>query len=321
MNQKICKTVDSPAVFMPVVFTLLSAMLLLAGCTVMEPERRPPGGTTGSSSVSAEPVRAVAMRPADAGELWPLTAPQIHARSAILIDADSGRTLYQKNADAQQQVASTQKLLTALIVVERGNLDTPVVIQPSDTMVEPTKVGFRSGQVYPRSQLLNALLVHSCNDAGAALARDAAGSADSFAWLMNSRAEALGANSSHFANPHGLPAPQYSTARDMARIARAAYHRPEIRAITRQCYYSFQFNNGRVSTLETTNKLLGRMPGVDGMKTGYTDAAGRCLVTSATLNGRHYILVQLGSRTSYIFSDAQTMLLWASGQGGMFTSI
>jgi D-alanyl-D-alanine carboxypeptidase (penicillin-binding protein 5/6) len=115
-------------------------------------------------------------------------------------------------------------------------------------------------------------------------------------------------------NPHGLPAPQHSTARDMARIAYRAYHRPELREIMRQTFYAFRFNTGRVSYLETTNKLLGRCPGVDGMKTGYTDAAGRCLITSATLGGRHLILVQLGSKTSYIFNDAQTVLMWAAGR-------
>jgi D-alanyl-D-alanine carboxypeptidase (penicillin-binding protein 5/6) len=187
-----------------------------------------------------------------------------------------------------------------------------VTIESIDTEVEPTKAGVRAGQVYSRRQLLNALLVHSCNDAAAALARDAAGSTQEFAYLMNSRAQAIGANSSHFVNPHGLPAAQYSTARDMARIAYRDYRRPELREIMRQTFYPFRFNNGRVNYLETTNKLLGRMPGVDGMKTGYTDAAGRCLITSATLNGRHFILVQLGSRTTYIFSDAQTMLTWAA---------
>lgn len=324
MNQEIRKSDQrshNPRLLFVLSRILPLALLFATGCTAIEPERRPPGTVLRSTAAPAEPARQIAQPPTGVEGVWPAAAPQIYAKSAILIDADTGRTLYQKNADAQRQVASTQKLLTALIVVERGNLEAPVVIQSSDTAVEPTKVGFRTGQVYPRSQLLNALLVHSCNDAGAALARDAAGSTTSFAWLMNSRAEALGAFSSHFVNPHGLPGAQYSTARDMARIAYVAYRKPEIRAITRQYSYPFRFNNGRVTYLQTTNKLLGNMPGVDGMKTGYTDAAGRCLVTSATLNGRHYILVQLGSRTSSIFRDAQTMLLWASGNGGMLTSI
>jgi D-alanyl-D-alanine carboxypeptidase (penicillin-binding protein 5/6) len=292
---------------------LIIAAFALTACSVVEQEQRqPPGTILRSTGSPAEPMTTVAQRPTGTPDLWPLDAPAIYAKSAILIDADSGRTLFQKNADSPRQVASTQKLLTALIIAERGSLDGGVVISASDTYVEPTKAGVRAGQIYSRRQLLNALLVHSCNDAAAALAHDAAGSTEAFAFLMNSRAEALGAYSSHFANPHGLPAAQHSTARDMSRIAYRAYHRPELREIMRQTFYPFRFTSGRVSYLKTTNKLLGVMPGVDGMKTGYTDAAGRCLITSATFGGRHFILVQLGSKTSYIFNDAQRMLVWAA---------
>jgi D-alanyl-D-alanine carboxypeptidase (penicillin-binding protein 5/6) len=291
--------------------------LALAGCSVMEHEQRPgaaPATMARGSGTAVEPALSVALPPTGAPADWPAGAPEIYAKSAILINADTGRTLYQKNADTPRQVASTQKLLTALIVVESGNLDAPVVIHAADTAVEPTRSGARAGQVYSRRQLLNAMLVHSCNDAAAALARDHAGSIEAFAVLMNSRARELGAYSSCFVNPNGLPAPQHSTARDMARIAFRAYRRPELREIMRQPAYLFRFNSGRVKMLESTNKLLGRCPGVDGMKTGYTDAAGRCLVTSATIGGRHYILVQLGSKTSHIFTDAERMLAWVNGR-------
>jgi D-alanyl-D-alanine carboxypeptidase (penicillin-binding protein 5/6) len=293
----------------------LIAALALSACSMVEQEQRhPPATVLRSTGTPAEPTSGVAQRPTGTADLWPIDAPAIHAKSAILIDADSGRTLFQKNADEPRQVASTQKLLTALIIAERGDLEGMVVIAPSDTFVEPTKAGMRAGQSYSRRQLLNALLVHSCNDAAAALGRDAAGSPEAFGSLMNARAEALGAYSSHFVNPHGLPAAQHSTARDMARIAYRDYHRPELREIMRQTFYPFRFTTGRVEYMRTTNKLLGVVPGVDGMKTGYTDAAGRCLITSATVGGRHVILVQLGSKTSYIFNDAQTMLNWAAAR-------
>lgn len=296
-------------------FSSWMVALALTGCTVIEREQRPaPGVVLRSTGTPAEPAPGVALPPSGAPELWPADAPFIHAKSAILIDADTGRTLFQKNADTPRQVASTQKLLTALIVAESGNLDAPVVIQAGDTFVEPTKAGVRAGQTYPRRQLLTALLVHSCNDAAVALARDHAGSVPAFAAVMNARAEALGARSSHFVNPNGLPAPQYSTARDMARIAFRAHSHPELREIMRLPGFTFVFNNGRTSYLTTTNKLLGRCPGVDGMKTGYTDAAGRCLVTSVTFGSRHFILVQLGSRTSYIFDDAALMMQWAESR-------
>jgi len=100
----------------------------------------------------------------------------------------------------------------------------------------------------------------------------------------------------------------------MARIADRAYRHSELREIMRLPGFYFRFNNGRESFFTSTNKLLGRYPGVDGMKTGYTDAAGRCLITSATIGFHHYILVQLGSRTSYIFNDAAIMLSWVASR-------
>lgn len=266
----------------------------------------------------------VAGAPSGAPSVWPASAPVIRARSAIMIDARTGRTLYQKYADTQTQIASTQKLVTALIVSETGNLSHPVTIAQSDTFVEPTKLGVRAGQTYTRQQLLTAMLVKSENDAAAALARDNAGSITSFAVLMDRKAREVGAYNSHFVNPHGLPAYQYSTARDLAKIAYRAYRDPVIRSIVARPSYAFTFANGRTRVLENTNKLLKRSTVYNGMKTGYTNAAGRCLVTSASYNGRDIILVQLGSRTDYIFNDAEKMIQWAlhgsSGYGMSYAS-
>lgn len=240
-------------------------------------------------------------------------APEIHARSAIMIDARTGRTLYEKFADTPTQVASTQKLVTALVVLDRGDLDGRFTIAPQDTRVEPAKLGVRPGQVYTRRNILNAMLVKSENDCAAALARDHSGSIYAFSEAMNRKAWSLGARSSHFVNPHGLPAPQHSTARDMARVAFQAYHEPTLRRIMAQPYYTFVFADGRTKVLEATNKLLTRSPIFNGMKTGYTDAAGRCLIASASAGGRDIILVQLGSKSAYIFDDADRMLRWGLG--------
>jgi D-alanyl-D-alanine carboxypeptidase (penicillin-binding protein 5/6) len=218
--------------------------------------------------------------------------------------------LYQKNADARVPVASTQKLLTALVVLDSGDLSDPVRIAREDTRVEPMKLGLRAGEIYSRSDLMAALIIKSENDAAAALARDVAGGEAPFAEKMNAMAWDLGARSSHFVNPHGLPAPQYSTARDMARISWKAYGEPEIRRLSAKKYHAFVFNNGRTKMLENTNKLLGEFYAVNGMKTGFTNAAGRCLIASASANGREAIFVQLGSRTSHIFDDAERMLRW-----------
>lgn len=189
-----------------------------------------------------------------------------------------------------------------------------ITIQPSDTKVEPTKLGVKAGEKYPRGILLQAVLVKSTNDLAAAVARDYAGSVAAFAEHMNRVAKSLGAESSYFLNPHGLPARQYSTARDMARIAFRAYRNPDLRRMMLTRNMAFRFNSGRVTQLKTTNDLLERSPAFTGMKTGYTIAAGRCLITSATINGREMILVQLGSKTKYIFDDAERLMRWGASQ-------
>lgn len=278
---------------------------LLSGCVLDEPRPtvRPPA-TEQSVVVAPEAPRS----------LWPAQAPLIHATSAILIDARTGRTLYQKNADEPRQVASTQKLVTALIVAEQDPLEAPVRITREDTTVEPTKVGIRAGESYPRRQLLRAMLVHSANDCASALARSHAGSLSEFAGEMNRLAARCGATCSHFVNPHGLPASQHSTARDMARIAFRAYRNPDLRDAVMLHSYCFRYANGRLCNLEPTNKLLLRDPYCNGMKTGFTESAGKCLITSYSKGGRDYILVQLGSHARYIFDDAERMMQWAQLQ-------
>lgn len=233
-----------------------------------------------------------------------------------MIDARTGRTLYYKNPDDVRPVASTQKLVTAMVLLEQGPLDAQVTVAQADTLVEPSRLNLRPGDVYSRRQLLNAMMVKSSNDAAACLARTSAGSIAGFSVLMNAKARELGAGNSWFRNPHGLPAPgQHSTARDMARIAFAAYRQPELRQMMRQRSYVFRFNSGRTTVLETTNKLLDRSPIFTGMKTGYTNASGRCLVTSAALPGQEVILVQLGSDTSHIFNDAEKLVSWQARSG------
>ena len=282
---------------------LLISVLFLAGCAAPREVRR------------AEPARApVASAPSDA-PLWPANAPSIYAQSAIMIDARSGEVLFQKNADARRVPASTQKLLSALLVTRRGSLDAPVTIMPEDTRVEPTRLGLRPGERYSRRELLQSLMVKSSNDACAALARDHSGSESAFVESMNRAAWSLGARSSYFVNSHGLPAPQFSTARDIARIAFHAYRDPTLRRMMQTQLYYFRHNNGRVTRLEATNKLLKRSAAYNGMKTGYTDAAGRCFVSSGRLNGREVILVQLGSKTKYIFDDAERIMRWSGGSG------
>lgn len=235
--------------------------------------------------------------------------PRVSAPSAILIDARTGRVLFEKNADEARPIASTQKLLTALILCERGDLRRRLVVQPSDLAVEPTKLGLKSGQSYGRGYLMQAMLVKSCNDVARALGRDHAGSEARFGQVMTARAAKLGCRASQFKNASGLPAPgQRSSARDLAWISRAAYSVPVIRQIVRLQSLPFRYADGRQITLQTTNKLMKRCPYVTGMKTGYTHAAGKCLVSSGAAGNRHVIAVILGSSSKFIWDESQSLL-------------
>lgn len=239
------------------------------------------------------------------------TGPSIRAASYLLLDARSGQHLAGRNFETARAVASTQKLVTALVVLDAGNLDKMVRVQASDVAVEPTRLGLKPGEVYSRRTLLYAFLVKSANDVANVLARDNAGSISAFAAKMNAKVRSLGCTNSNFKNPHGLTVGgQYSTARDMARVAMASYRNSIIRDVVRRKYYTFRRADGRMVTLENTNELLGVMPECNGMKTGYTVASGRCLISSAASGSREVILVQLGTKTKYIWEDARIMMSW-----------
>ena len=261
----------------------------------------------------SQPVSHALPRPANF-PTRPVAIPSSAPRTgACVMDALTGKVLFSHNGLQHRQVASTQKLVTAMVVMEHGSLDKKVVIQPSDTKADPTKLGFRAGEVYSRRELLNAMMIRSFNDVALALARDTAGSVPRFAQLMNAKARQMGMYNSRFANPNGLPADQYSTAIDMARCAYYVYRNPELRNIICKRQYAFTRANGRTLLLRNTNKLLTQNPWVTGMKTGYTNAAGRCLVSSAGVNGRHVIVVVLGCHPSRIWTESENLIRWALG--------
>jgi len=240
-----------------------------------------------------------------------VAVPRTRAVSVLVEDARTGEVLYEKNADAQRAAASTQKLLTALVIAEEGYLDQRVTVQTVDTLAEPVRLNIKPGDTYQRIDLPRALLVKSPNDVARCLARDNAGSIELFAQKMNARARALGATHSNFVNPNGLPMPdQYSTARDLSIIARAAYANPTIRSIVCLPQLVFRYANGRTRQLENTNKVLKRLPYCNGMKTGYTEAAGHCLIASGTIPGRDIIVVVLGDSKAGVWQDASALLSW-----------
>jgi len=243
----------------------------------------------------------------------PSTAPPtVFAESAIVVDAMTGRILAAKNADQARAVASTQKLMTALLVMEAGSLDKVVTVQAVDGRVEPTILDIRPGETYTRRELLRVIMVKSANDAAMALARDVGGSKEAFALQMTERARSLGMTNSQFKNPHGLTEPgQYSSARDLSILARKVYQFPFLRECMRTRKFTFVYNDGRTKVLESTNKVLTRVPYATGMKTGTTNAAGRCLVSSGSLNGRVVIAVVLKSNTAHVWDDSEKLLRWA----------
>lgn len=262
-----------------------------------------------ATAVSDEPAYSVAYQTNDFGT--GTTVPRTRAAAVLVQDARSGETLYEKNADLPRAAASTQKLLTALIVAEDGFLDQTVTVQLDDTLAEPVKLNIRPGETYQRIELLRALLVKSPNDVARCLARDNAGSIDLFAEKMNAKARSLGAIHSNFINPNGLPMPgQYSTARDLSLIARAAYANQTIRSIVCLPQLVFRYANGRTRELKNTNKVLKQVPYCNGMKTGYTEAAGHCLIASGKIPGRDVIVVVLGDSSAGIWRDASALLYW-----------
>lgn len=238
-----------------------------------------------------------------------------------MIDAVTGQALFEKAADARRPVASTQKLLSALVAVESADMNRKTSVELEETKVEPHKLFLKVGEELPLRTLLYAMLIESCNDCAHCMARSCGGSTAAFATMMNRRAAQLGMNSSHFINASGLPVDgQFSTARDMSRVARAALYNPTIRGIIGRSEAMITRGDGRVKKLQTTNVLLKPnssyfLPLCTGMKTGFTNASGKCLISSATLRGRSVICVLLGSTTSkgLVWKESRSLLQWALG--------
>lgn len=285
---------------------LLLAALAACSCHVHEPQAQ-----TRREPVARVPERSDT-RPAASAWIPPQAPPRIVGESAIVVDIGSGRVLYAKNADLPRPVASTQKIVTALCVLQTGDIDRVVRITADDANCEPTKLGLKPGETYTRRELVKALMIKSANDVGRALARDVSGSQPGFSAKMNRMAAALGMRNSNFLNPHGLTEPgQHSTARDMAIAARAAYRSPLLRSFSATKGYTFRYSDGRTRFLENTNKVLKSLPYCNGMKTGTTRASGRCLVSTGSLGGRDVIVVVLKSNSANIWSDSEKLLRWA----------
>ena len=223
--------------------------------------------------------------------LFPGRVHGLSAQKAILMDAATGRVLYQQNADSRSLIASTTKIMTALVVCEQCNVLDRMRIPKEAVGIEGSSIYLQEGEVLTIQELLYGLMLHSGNDAAVALAIYCGGTAEGFAELMNDKARQLNMRDSHFENPNGLDAPgHYSTARDLAILAAYAMENP-IFAKT------VSTKNVKIGQryLRNHNKLLWLYQGADGVKTGYTRAAGRILVSSATRDGRRLIGVTINA--------------------------
>ena len=219
-----------------------------------------------------------------------VNANAAQSTSEIVIDEKTKRVLSEDNADEKRPIASTTKILTALTVLKRARLDEVVKVSEKAVGVEGSSIYLKSGDELTVEELLYGLMLRSGNDAATALAIHVGGTTESFVKMMNEEAENAGAKNSSFKNPHGLDvAEHYSTARDLALITAEAFKFPAFEKIVGT--KSFRRSDG--GTWINKNKILSTLDGGDGVKTGYTKKAGRCLVASATKNGARYISVVL----------------------------
>lgn len=221
----------------------------------------------------------------------------VSAQYACVMDSLTGRVLFEKNAYARHSMASTTKIMTALVALENGNANDIVTVSANAAGTEGSSIYLKAGEKITLKDLLYGLMLESGNDAAIAVAEHIGGSVEGFAELMNQKAKAVGANQTQFKNPNGLDEDgHYTTAYDLALITRAALRNKdfaEIVATKRKTISNGEESYGR--SLANHNKLLTIYKGCDGVKTGFTKKTGRCLVSAATRNNFQVIAVTLNA--------------------------
>jgi D-alanyl-D-alanine carboxypeptidase (penicillin-binding protein 5/6) len=247
-----------------------------------------------AKSVGAQPAQ---VRTAIAPNQFPpwRVAP---AHGILLKELNSGRVLYEHDAGKRMSPASLTKIMSALVILERGQLDDLVTISPNAARAHKTHLRMKAGQVFRLEDLLKAMLIMSANDACLAAVEHVGGDESQFVALMNDKAEALGLADTHFSNGCGFDdEDHYSTAEDLAALSIIALDQPIFRQLVREERAIITPISGhRAYVLHNTNRLLGRIPGVEGVKTGFTSKAGRCLIAKVSQNGNDLLLVILNSK-------------------------
>ena len=223
---------------------------------------------------------------------------ELNSRIALIYDRASGRILYERNGNKQTPMASTTKIMTAIVVLENANLNDVVTIQAKAAGIGGSRLGLKKNDKITVNDLLYGLLLRSGNDAAVALAQYVGGSVEGFAEMMNKKAEELGLVNSHFIVPHGLDNEEhYTTAYELAQMADYALKIDKFKQIVSTKSTTININ-GYPKSINNTNQLLGSVNGVYGVKTGFTNGAGRCLVTACKRDGLDIITVIIGADTT-----------------------
>ena len=244
----------------------------------------------------------------------PTPVPFISGSAAYLIDAETGRVLYNMNSSQQLPIASTTKIMTSIVAIENANLEQGVTVEQSDLDQVPpgaSKAGLVAGDYFRLHTLLYGLTLRSGTDASIVIARTVAGSTGTFVVMMNRKAQELHLTHTHFSSPHGfVSSNHYSSAADLATLANYAMRNPLFAQIVGQSTYDVRPTlYTHAYHWENTNALLTSYRGADGVKTGWTDDAGVCLVFSARRNGHHLIGVELhASSYDAVFADGAKLL-------------
>ncbi len=226
--------------------------------------------------------------------------PDIAAKAAVMINASNGQVIYSKNPDMQLPMASTTKMMTALLIIEDGhNVNDPVTCSQRCADIGESSIYLKAGETLTVEQMLYGLLLPSGNDCAIALAEYDAGSVEAFVNKMNQRAAQLGLTNTHYVTPHGLDEPgHYTSAADIAKLGAVLMTHQKIREIVKHSVYSIPgYGQPDGRTLINTNHLLDKYPFIDGIKTGYTDSAQECIVISAEDHGNEFIMSYLGGPT------------------------
>ena len=229
--------------------------------------------------------------------IFPVNAEAVSAKSAVVICGDTGEILYSKNCDTRMPMASTTKIMTALLLCENGDLEREITATKEMVAVEGSSMGLLAGDTVSLRALLYGMLLASGNDAANTTAYVLAGSINGFAQMMNKRAKELGLKNTNFVTPSGLDADNhYTTAYDLAILAKAALSNQDFASAAASEYETLYYGNPPYRrTLKNHNKLLNNFNGAVGVKTGFTKKSGRCLVSAAKRDGRYVIAVTLNA--------------------------